>query len=219
MTLEFFKNVVTAEELHNYIALSKSLVEEGQVRDKDAFHVTGSPYESLDYIVSTRKGDAVLSHWLYYKEGSFRGLARVGVGSSDLEVLTDAEYVKFDLIGEGTWLLQHHTGVYHVFANKHVLECDVINYEKLALGDYLIFVYLIFDSCKSLLCNNMMSPTTGLFVPADEMDFRLWFDQTVTSMGYSGAMDNVPLSHVIQCYFDVYNFAFKTGRYSSLSLS
>ena len=216
MEFSFFKKILTTKDLAHHINLMKSISEEKFIPMESLLKVTGTPYENLRYNMSTSKNGFISHHWFVYEVDGFVGLLFSYVGSDKLVKITEPIYSEFIVMHNCMWLARCKDTSIDVYVYNRLVLCNVTDYDVLDVGGYLNFVQLDTADFRCLVCCDNTDLNYGIFVPKDFSAFEEYYTNRIATLGYSGKLDELPLSSIIQIYYEVKNCIFNNSVYKYL---
>ena len=218
MNISAFKTIRTQKELRNTISLIHGIADEHGTNVGNLLKVVGTEFEDLTYTISTCRAGFIHTNWFTSREESGVGLVKAMACSDKLIKVTDAVYSQFITFHQNCWLGVCADTTYDLLLFDKVVLRNILSYDVLQLSDYLVFVQLDTEDARYLICCNAIDLNKGIFIPTSIENFQDWFYNQVGQLGYSGKLDDYPISSLIQLYYEVQNCIFQNGNYVALEV-
>lgn len=211
MNVSMFSKLRRVGDIQNMLELVNAVEEEhGGHQSQSLFAVDAGDGNKLRYIGSTAKADAVLYHYFTGESGDgLRCIDRVKPGGG-LEKLSGYDYLSFELVAGAAVRAVTQDGLSDLFVDGKRVCRGVAKVDLLTLGSILFFIQLDFPDVRSLVC---VDEYNRVFLPKDADDFHDYFVSRVRQYGYEGHLDMIPVSHLIQIYYEVRNCIFASASY------
>lgn len=217
MKIETFKKIISYKDLKNFNELLQGMCAEHDISFEDICLVTDSKYENTRYMFSTVNNDLVHTNWFSYGvDENHLGLLRQVGGGTKLVSYIPCDYSKYIILANECWLCLKQDSYYDLYCYGNKILTNIVSYDVISLGDVLTCIQLDTTRNRFLVCNEVPNLNSGVYLPKSKKDFIEYFKNIVAKTGYQGMLDDVPLSAIMQFYYEVLNCIFSVGKFRSL---